>query len=193
MQYYGKAMDKSSILIYNSHRLGDIPDVDKEMRFIIYMIEKGRKLHYEKREDAFKITVIFDRRNVAKLKNQMVKLATKLTPILQAHYPETLSRMYIFPTDPMFTVVYKMCLLYVDKETSKKIHYCKTPAPLREWMENDQIYDRYGGQAKDAFDEVGKHTQEMDKTEVLKSAAYSPVSAIEVEQIWEAPIEFQDV
>ncbi|KAI8929277.1 CRAL-TRIO domain-containing protein [Entophlyctis helioformis] len=152
LQFFGRAVDKSAILVWTGSR--HVPpkteqDTDRDIRFVVYMLERAR------RQGQFpdKVTVIIDRSGMRTDKSD-IKVASTLIPILQNHFPERLSRMYIFPTNTLFWMAWKMASMYMDKATIPKIFIKDSPAALSEWIARENMFTRYGGLAADAFDAV---------------------------------------
>ncbi|EGF82504.1 hypothetical protein BATDEDRAFT_23061 [Batrachochytrium dendrobatidis JAM81] len=113
LQFWGKALDGSQILIWTGAR--HVPprteqDIDCEIQFLVRTIEHA------------------------------------------SHYPERLSRMYIFPTNMLFKVVWNMAKGYLDPVTLSKIHVKESPASLAGWVSRENLFVRYGGLANDPFE-----------------------------------------
>ncbi|KAJ3315455.1 hypothetical protein HDV04_002997 [Boothiomyces sp. JEL0838] len=149
LQYFGNALDGSCIIVWNGSKyVGPKTDIEreKEMRFIVYFIESGRKSGY----------------SGMRADKEDVKLASYIVPILQKHYPERLSRI---------------------------------PAALYEWISRENYFKRFGGLANDPFEDPESAKQvEKDSAptqKVLKTNAVADVKV--VEELWSAPLEYQDV
>jgi CRAL/TRIO domain len=186
LRFFGKAIDQSDILIFTAQRQEEIKSNDEitnNLRFIIYTIEKGRK-----ENGIDKITLLMDMNKARYSKNE-VKLASNLIPILQKHYPDTLSRCYLFPTNGIFWMTYSASKYFLDKNTITKIRLKESAAPLNEWISRDQFYFRFGGSVVEEMGFEGADKKFDSKGEqVLKS---NPI--IEVEEIFIAPLEYQSV
>jgi hypothetical protein len=76
------------------------------------MLEQAKKIGRVKD----KVTVIFDRTGM----KTDIKLLSYIVPIFQQHYPETLSRAYVFPTNSMFWVFWGMAGMVFDPATITK-------------------------------------------------------------------------
>ncbi|KAI8906438.1 hypothetical protein EDD86DRAFT_173752, partial [Gorgonomyces haynaldii] len=74
-------------------------------------------------------------------------------PLLQKHYPERLSRMYIFPSNAVLTMMFNMTAkMLIDPQTLQKIHLKESGAILAEWISSDNYFERYGGTLPDPFE-----------------------------------------
>ncbi|KAJ8327994.1 hypothetical protein QVD99_006276 [Batrachochytrium dendrobatidis] len=150
LQFWGKALDGSQILIWTGAR--HVPprteqDIDCEIQFLVRTIEHAVRNGTLTNT----MTIIFDRQNMRTDKSDL-KIVAKLVPILQSHYPERLSRMYIFPTNMLFKVVWNMAKGYLDPVTLSKIHVKESPASLAGWVSRENLFVRYGGLANDPFE-----------------------------------------
>ena len=153
---FGTAMDTSVGLVFQASRFEALQtpkDIDQAVRFIIYSLEKGRRDGHIKD----KVTVIIDI-NGKKVGKQEVKFASILVPLLQKHYPETLSRLYLFPTNTLFNMTYQMSSYLIAKETVPKIKLCQNAASLAEFFNRDQYYEQFGGLASDPILELAAST-----------------------------------
>ncbi|KAL2919173.1 hypothetical protein HK105_201448 [Polyrhizophydium stewartii] len=151
LQFWGTALDRSPVLVWTGSRHAPTrtdADMDREMRYILYTLERAR--HSGLLKD--KVTVIVDRHGMRTDKAD-VRLATTLAPVLQNHYPERLSRMYIFPTNTLFWMLWKVASLSLDPATIPKIHIRESPGPLAEWVSRENLFVRYGGLGVDPFDQ----------------------------------------
>ena len=171
LQLFGKAIDQSTILVWNGHYA--------PIRYVIYKMEQFRA---ERNEHG--MTVILDVSTMEK--NKFASYAAQLIPILQYNYPNTLMRMFVFPTTPLFTVVFKMAMYLVDPKTVHKISYEKTAKSLAQWITPDQYFQRFGGLAKDPFDVDVQPKDRIKKTAILAEQAG-------LEEIWVAPAEFHNI
>ena len=167
IQLFGKAIDQSTILVWTGKYV--------PIRYVVYKMEQFRQLNSEKG-----MTCILDISQMEK--NKFASYAAQLIPILQYNYPNTLMRMFVFPSNPIFTVVYKMALYSVDPRTVDKISYEKTAKSLSQWIDPDQYFHRFGGLAKDPFDST-ETSLKIKKT----------VIAEQLEEIWVAPLEYQNI
>jgi CRAL/TRIO domain len=118
VQFFGKAMDGSAVVVWQGMRhVAPKPDTfDRELKFLINTLERGRK----EGRVTDKISMIFDRSGMRTDKAD-VKLLSYIVPVFQAHYPEMLSRMYVFPTTSMFWVFWGMAGLVFDPVTLSKV------------------------------------------------------------------------
>lgn len=186
LHFYGKAIDQSSILIFTAQRQEEMKtpdDLEKNLRFVVYTIEKARKI-----SNISRITLLMDM-NKAKYSKNEVKLAGLLVPLLQKNYPEMLSRCYLFPTNGLFWITYSASKYFLDANTIPKIHLKDSAASINEWIQRDQFYIRFGGSVieDEYFMEVTRKAT-SGKEIILKSS-----NTIEVEEIFIAPLEYQSV
>ncbi|KAH6590446.1 hypothetical protein BASA50_009421 [Batrachochytrium salamandrivorans] len=155
LQFWGSAMDGSAILIWTGSR-HVLPrteqDLEREVRFLIYTIERA----ISNGRLADRITLIVDRQGMRTDKADL-KIISRLVPILQNHYPDRLSRMYIFPTNTLFRVMWTMTSGYLDPATASKIRIRESPAPLAEWVTRDNLFVRYGGLGADPYEAHQTH------------------------------------
>lgn len=86
---------------------------ESELKFLIYMLEQAKKNGRVKD----KVTVIFDKTGM----KTDIKLLSYIVPIFQHHYPETLSRAYVFPTNSIFCVFWGMAGMVFDPATITKV------------------------------------------------------------------------
>jgi hypothetical protein len=161
---FGKAMDNSVGMVLQANRFEALQtpaDIDQNVRFIIYSLEKGRREGYIND----KVTVIIDI-NGKKVGKQEIKLASQLVPLLQKHYPETLSRLYLFPTNTLFNMTYQMSSYLISKETIPKIKLCQNAASLAEFFNRDQYYEQFGGLAPDPIFAIATPAYSDSKGEI---------------------------
>ncbi|KAI8901940.1 CRAL-TRIO domain-containing protein [Globomyces pollinis-pini] len=199
LQWYGVAVDGSVVACWNGSRHvapKTQQERDLEMRYIVYFIEKGRKDGILKD----KLTIVFDR-NGMKTDKSDGQLASYIIPVLQKHYPERLSKMYLFPTNTIFWMAWNMSSYFLDPVTIPKINLKDSPVSLVEWIKRENYFKKYGGLAIDPFDTVQSDIKSTDNNNptVIKSAQAmdlvskpSELRLIEVEEVWSAPIEYQD-
>ena len=64
--------------------------------------------------------------------------------------------------------------------------------PLAEWISRDQYFKKFGGNCDDPLETKPLDTTTATATEIKKSAAVER-ARVQVEQLWEAPEEFQGV
>jgi hypothetical protein len=122
------------------------------------------------------------------------KIASQIIPLLQKHYPETLSRLYLFPTNSMFYLAWNMAKYILDPATTPKLLLKETPVSLAEWIDRQNYFKKYGGSAQDPFEAETKLSD--NGSTVLKTAPLTDetkTSIIQVEEFWSAPLEFQNV
>ncbi len=136
-----------------------LEDWQTEVKFIAFTLETG----FAQNIISDKITFVIDRTGMNTEKTD-AKFAAHLIPILQKHYPELLSRMYIFPTNTLFNMMWKMSFMFLDPVTANKIHLVQGNA-VTEWIP--------------AF----KH--QAATPNVIKTVSMDALV------IWEAPAEFQ--
>ncbi|KAJ3321821.1 hypothetical protein HDV06_003823 [Boothiomyces sp. JEL0866] len=193
LQYFGNALDGSCIIVWNGSKyVGPKTESEreKEMRYIVYFIESGRK----KGILTDKLTIIFDKTGMRADKED-IKLASYIIPILQKHYPERLSRMYLFPTNTIFWMGWKMITYFLSPATVPKIILKDSPAALYEWISRENYFKRYGGLANDPYDDLEKskpvEKESAVNQKVLKTNVVSDLKV--VEELWSAPLEYQDI
>jgi hypothetical protein len=201
IQFFGTAVDNSSILVLTGTR-HEIPknqaEIEKEIRFIIYTMERGRKEGYFLLTSTLKdkVTVIFDRMGMKTDKSD-AKIISQVIPILQKHYPERLSRLYLFPTSSIFWMAWNMSKFFLDPVTIPKLFLKESPVALAEWVDRAQYFTKYGGSAQDPFDIDGKGKQfNEENSSVLKTAPMIEDRnkfAVQAEEFWAAPIEYQNI
>lgn len=181
-QFVGTAKDGSAILVLTGSRHfapRTLAEIDKEVRFWIYTIECARK------RGVFKdrLTILFDRSEMKTDKSD-VKFVSYLVPILQTHYPERLSRMYVFPSNTLFAMMWGVSSMFLDAATIPKVFFLMqiflidSPTPIAEWVNRDELFSKYGGNVMDPFDEMAIITQDSNRTRPM------------IEKLWEAPEEY---
>lgn len=184
LQVFGAALDGSIVFIWQGsrHTAPKSPiDNEKELRYIIYMLEKAV------RSGALvdKLTIIFDRTGM-RLDTQDFKLASYIVPVLQSHYPERLSKMFIFPTNNMIRLLWNgSANMMMDTATIPKIHLAETSFSIGAHIESSNYFSKYGGTGGDPYDK--KTEAQLALNAVIKKTASLDRSRVDVELIWERP------
>lgn len=118
VQFFGKARDGSTILVFQGSR--HVPlSIETETRFILYTLESAKKCNII----TDKLTVIFDRSGIKSHSKADIKLFGTIVPILQNNYPEILARCYIFPTGTLFWMMWGLSGTLIEPATLAKVVY----------------------------------------------------------------------
>ena len=179
--FFGKALDKSNLLIFTASKQEDIrtvEDIDKNLRFIVNLLEKATNSD----NGLDKLTLIVDMTK-AKYAKQEIKLVSQLTPILQKNYPETLARLILFPTNSIFWITFSAAKYFVDPKTLPKL-LLTTESVLKQYIDTDAYYSRLG---EDGVAPLEKSLPPLKKTKIPE------VKVIEAELIFKSPEEYDDV
>ncbi|KAJ3369254.1 hypothetical protein HDU91_007375 [Kappamyces sp. JEL0680] len=154
-----------------------------------------------------KLSVVLDITGT-KMDKQLVKMAAQLVPLLQKYYPGRLSRLYLFPTNTLFWMSYKMSSYILDPNTIPKLHLKESPASLAEWIPRQDYFTKYGGLAHDPYDaplacQPPVPSDKPDDKSVVAargdglSAVLKSAPIIEapkyVEELFVAPLEFHNI
>jgi hypothetical protein len=77
--------------------------------------------------------------------------AKHILPIFQKHYPEKVSRVYIFPKNTFLSMVFKVFSMLLRPETIKRIVLRSGPECLVEGLSRENILKRFGGTLESPF------------------------------------------
>lgn len=94
------------------------------------MIENGRKLAEQSSNphnnvETDKLSIIFDRRNMAESDEVSSQSMKKFMPILNDYYPETLKAFYVIGANWFYRAMWSVVSVFISKRTEEKIHLLK--------------------------------------------------------------------
>ncbi len=137
---------------------------ERLLRYILWTLEPYK---------SYKWTVIVDRSLTSEPSLGLLKW---LCPILQKHYPETLTRLMVYPTSTTFWMLFQSCKLFLDPQTYAKVLLRDSRMYLLEIVEQEQV------PTEDIMTPV---EETLDKGTWLRKKA--SLSELQVEEIWSAP------
>ena len=108
-----------------------------------------------------KMSIVFDRTGM-KLDKSDLNFAMGILPIFQKHYPEKMSRVYIFPKNTILSMLFKMFSMALKPVTIQRIVLKGGPECLMEGIGSDNILERYGGSLKERAVETDKLEKHAD-------------------------------
>ncbi|KAJ3103814.1 hypothetical protein HDU97_009819 [Phlyctochytrium planicorne] len=148
---HGFDMDGNPIAIWKQarHRPDDF-GLERDMRFMIYCIEKAKK------EGLFKekMTMIIDRIGMTN-HNFDSPLMKTLLSTLQAHYPEHLARLFVFPKNMLLSVGWNVAKVFLDAETIDRVKILTEDEHkncLQQYITKENLFKRFGGIVDDPVD-----------------------------------------
>jgi hypothetical protein len=166
----GKSMDGSLLLWWmaKSSWSSTFSGRDRELQYFIYLLEKSRKA--ESRKEGMRMTLVFDISGVKSEKSE-IDYIFSLISITGKHFPETISRIFIFPKSAFTSMIIKIASGNLQSELSSRITLSSGPEILFGSINPDNILTKYGGKLALVNDEA---------------APTAPVKPI-IEEIWAAP------
>jgi CRAL/TRIO domain len=125
---------------------------DERVRFLVYVVECAVAQADRAQEGDGKVTWIADFSSYgqrARSPDGRV-VAQQSLHVLQNHYPERLGAMFIVSAPWIFRMLGTFLSPFMESETKKKIHWLsgtetENYAKLKDFIDEDQIEERYGG------------------------------------------------
>lgn len=166
----GKCMDGSLILWWmaKSSLSSNLSRRDRELHYVIHLVEKTRR--EESPNQDIRITLVFDINGIKSEKSE-IDYIFNLVSIIGKHFPETISRVFIFPKSAYISMMIKIALLNLPLELSSRITISSGPEILFGTINADNIFTKYGGKLALVNDEPAQ------------TVAVKPI----IEVIWAAP------
>ena len=163
----GKSLDGSLLLWWIGNKNQWSNSKDREIKYFIHLIEKSRK------EDSSlsKLTLVYDL-NGTKSEKSDINLIFSLLEILGKHFPESLSRIFIFPKSSFTSMFMKMSPVNLKPEILSRITVSSGPETLFTCISTDNILTKYGGN--------------LSLPALTETTPALPIKPI-IEQIWVAP------
>lgn len=140
----GKSMDGSLLLwwIGNKKALSGSnanSGRDRELKYFVHLIELTRK------EGIYgKLTLIFDLNGIKSEKSE-IDFIFSLISILVKHFPETISRIFVFPKSAFTNMLLKVAAVNLKSEISARITLASGHDIIFGSISADNILNRYGG------------------------------------------------
>ena len=186
--FKGKALDESKLLwwIGSRHISHSNPiSKEREIKYLIKTFEKGRK--QKSFNDRF--SLVIDLYGVKSEKSD-INFIFNMVSLLGKHYPETISKIYVFPKSSFNVMFLKMACYNLRPEINTRINISPGPEIMFGSISPDNILRKYGGKLSD--DNIcDTHTINDATDHVPKdmNASLDKVTknVIKIEQIWIAP------
>ncbi|KAI9282576.1 CRAL-TRIO domain-containing protein [Sporodiniella umbellata] len=147
-------------------RLQNSKDAERQVKHIVYSLERGIRLMPEKVEN---IAIIVDFKDSSASHNPSVATCKKFLDILGNHYPERLGIAFVVKSPWFFFATFKMISPFMDPVTKNKIKFVHdskeesdTKSTSNEWVhikdyiEPDQLEVDFGGRFNFLF-EIGAY------------------------------------
>ncbi|ORZ14206.1 CRAL-TRIO domain-containing protein [Absidia repens] len=157
-------------------RLQNSKDNERQVKHIVYSLERGIRLMPEKVEN---IAIIVDFKDSSASHNPSINTCKKFLDILGNHYPERLGIAFVVKSPWFFFVTFKMIAPFMDPVTKNKIKFVydnvdgkqdNTKATTNEWVHlqdfisNDQLETDFSGDYHYKYDLETYWDQLLDYT-----------------------------
>lgn len=141
---------------------------ERQLRFVVFKLEKGVKLMPEGVEQ---FTIIIDYENMNMFNATPPSVSKKFLDILSNHYPERLGKAFMINPSWYLWVFFKLLGPFLDPATKEKIHFVRVSKQkenrqngtevepgtggwtnIFEFIDQDQLPDKYGGNHSFVYD-----------------------------------------
>lgn len=150
------------------YHVPNLADLDNNIRFLIYMIEKG--CNEADKLGSRQICLIYDRRGYNK-KNydpNSMKAMKKLIPILQDYYPERLYRYYIMGANWFFRAMFTVVKTFMSEKTGNKVKVLAKDTDLLDFFDKNKLLIEYGGSSEPLFEKkLSRHSGDEEPEETF--------------------------
>ena len=136
------------------YHVPNLADLDNNLRFLIYMIEKG--CNEADKLGSRQICVIYDRRGYSKKQHDpnSMKAMKLLIPILQDYYPERLQCYYVMGANWFFRAMFTVVKTFLSEKTANKVKVLAEDRQLLDFFEKPKLLSHYGG-TSEPFGQLG--------------------------------------
>jgi hypothetical protein len=121
------------------------PEREVKVKSIVYLLELVTR-ESEERRGREKVTLLIDFRDakhVTSIAN--VRVSIDFLKVLQNHYPERLGVALIVNAPWAWQVFWKLISPFMDEVTKKKVLLLKSYAQLKEYIDDENLEEDYGG------------------------------------------------
>merc|ERR1711964_261246 len=84
---------------------------------------------------AAKLSVVYDRSGGVST-SQELDYARPIVALLEAHFPETLAKAFLYPIGGAFRLGWSVAKMIFDEETAKKLVLCGLPTDMHAYIES---------------------------------------------------------
>ncbi|KAJ3219164.1 hypothetical protein HDU67_002497 [Dinochytrium kinnereticum] len=151
LSIFGHDLDGHPIAVWKQarHRPDDF-GLERDIRYIIYTVEKAKKMGIVKD----RISLIIDRIGMTN-HNFDSPLMKTLLSTFQTYYPDHLARLFVFPKNMLLSVGFNVAKVFLDLETVERIKILTEEEHkhcLMQYIDKEKLFKRFGGTVDDPFD-----------------------------------------
>ncbi|KAI8849727.1 CRAL-TRIO domain-containing protein [Chytridium lagenaria] len=155
------------------HRPDDF-GVERDIRFIIYSVEKAKQSGIIKD----RISLIIDRIGMNNTNFDSPLMKTLLSTF-QTYFPEHLARLFVFPKNMLLSVGFNVAKVFLDAETVERVKILTEDEHkpcLQQYITHENLFKRFGGTQEDPHDEEDTTPRSSTSSQTL---AASPVASVQ--------------